>query len=203
MPRRRRNKGIILCLTGGLASGKTTVARMFRSAGAQVIDADKLARRLLRRGTPLLRRLASGFGKTILSADGRLDRSKLVKVVFRRRAELARLNRMAHPEIIRLIKQEIRQSCSRLIVLDAPLLLEAGLKGMVDKVVVVKAGLNQQLRRAGKKTGLGRREILRRIRAQMPLRQKARLADLIIDNSGSLSATSRQVKQIRRDLWKS
>jgi dephospho-CoA kinase len=203
MPKRQKNKKIVIGLTGSLGSGKTTAARMFKAAGAELIDADKLSRGLLKKGTPVFRKVANCFGKTILAADGALDRGKLGKVVFRRSGELVKLNRIVHPAVIRLIKKRIRRSSARLIVLDAPLLLEAGLKGIVDKVAVVRAGLNQQVKRVKEKTGLSRREILRRIRTQMPFRQKARLADFIIDNSAGIMQTRRQVQQIWRKLWKS
>ena len=107
-----------------------------------------------------------------------------------------------HPEIIRIMKDQIEKSSKKIIVLDAPLLIEAGLKPWVDKLIVVKAERKKQIERIIKKSNLRRQEILNRIKSQLPLRDKVRGADFVIDNNGTLKSTKRQVEKIRRRLWK-
>jgi dephospho-CoA kinase len=197
MPRQKaKSKHIILGLTGSFGSGKTTVARILHSLGARVIDADRLAHGSLARGKPAYRKAVRVFGRDILKKDSSIDRRKLAAKVFCDRKLLSRLNRIIHPEVIRKIEEEIRNSAKKVIVLDVPLLVEAGLKNSVDKLIVVSVSPSTQIKRAGKKTGLNRREISRRIRCQLPLAIKIRLADFVIDNNGSLSKTKKQVKQV-------
>lgn len=194
---------IILGLTGSFASGKTSVAAIFRSYGARVIDADALAYRLSRPHTRVYNKLISVFGKAILGSDRRISRAKLSAIVFNDKKALRRLNEITHPAIIRTIKKKISQFKSGIIVLDAPLLIEAGLGRGVDKIIVVKADRKKQIQRAIRRTSLSKTAVLKRIRSQMPLRRKLRLADFVIDNNRSLNETRKQVRQIRRQLWKS
>jgi len=192
---------MVVGLTGSFGSGKSTVAGMFRSRGAQVIDADRLAHRLIIPGSGIYKRIVSAFGKGILKKDNTVDRRRLADIVFSNRLALKALDRIVHPAVIRLIKNKIRASRQRMIVLDAPLLIEAGLAGLTDKLVVVKAPVRKQIARIRKKSPLSERDILKRIRRQLPLVKKLRLADFIIDNSGTIGQTRKQVEQIRRRLW--
>lgn len=198
----KRQKQIILGLTGSFGSGKTTVARIFKSFGAQIIDADKLAHGCIAPGSPAYEKIIHAFGNGILDKDGRIDRKKLSDIVFNDINLLIKLNSIIHPQVIRIIKAKINSSKSKVIVLDAPLLLEAGLKGLVDKLLVVKITRARQLKRIQNKTSLSKQDILKRIKSQIPLPQKVRLADFVIDNSATLSETMKQVEQIRRLLWK-
>ena len=195
-------KRIVIGITGSFGSGKSTVARMFYSSDAQLINADRLARSLLLPGNKVYQRLVRFFGRGILKKDRRIDRSGLAKVVFKNRRLLRQLNKLVHPEVIRIIKDAIAKSRRQFVILDAPLLVESGSAGMVDRLIVVKTGRKQQLRRLLKKTSLDTAQILARIKAQMPLEIKVRLADFVIDNSGTLTRTKRQVNAIRRQLWK-
>ena len=198
----KRQKQIILGLTGSFGSGKTTVARIFKSFGAQIIDADKLAHGCIAPGSPAYEKIIHAFGNGILDKDGRIDRKKLSDIVFNDINLLIKLNSIIHPQVIRIIKAKINSSKSKVIVLDAPLLLEAGLKGLVDKLLVVKITRARQLKRIRNKSSLSKQDILKRIKSQIPLPQKVRLADFVIDNSATLSETMKQVEQIRRLLWK-
>lgn len=209
-PRMRFKKRIILGLTGSFGSGKTTVAKIFRTSGAEVIDADRIAHRLMRPDTAAYKRLINTFGKSILKKNKGIDRNKLGEIVFDDKNLLVRLNRIVHPAVIRIIKNRIATSSKRVIVLDAPLLIEAGLRGLVDKLIVVKIDRKEQTERilrkykkAGAKTALTRKDIVKRINAQMSLSDKVRMADFVIDNSGTIEKTKKQVGQIiRRRLWK-
>jgi len=200
---RRRDK-LLIGVTGSFGSGKTTVARMFESHGALRIDADAIAGSLLKPGNAVYRRLIRNFGKAILKKGRRqIDQRKLSGIVFSHRSLLRKLNRIMHPEVIRSIKKIVRTCRNKIIILDAPLLIEAGLADFVDRLVVVKARRDRQIQRIRRKAGLSQDEILARIRAQMPLKNKVRLADFVIDNNASMVKTRKQVTLIRRMWWKS
>ena len=193
-------KKIVIGLTGSFGSGKSTVAGIFASLGAQVIDADRIARASINPAGGIYRKIVSSFGGGILKENGAVDRKKLAEIVFKDKDALKKLNSIIHPSVIRNIKNQIKKSNSGIVVLDAPLLFEAGLRRLVDKIVVVKIGREKQIRRLQKKTSLGRIDILKRIRAQMPLRQKIRMADFIIDNNVTKGATRKQVKEIFKKI---
>lgn len=192
---KRKNK-IVIGLTGSFGSGKTTVAKILSSYGIRIIDADKIARSCFNRKNKIYRRVVSVFGDKILGPGRNIDRSKLGKIVFSSQELLGKLNRIVHPEVIRIIKLKINSVKKGVIVLDAPLLLEAGLRKAVDSLVVVTISKDKQFSRLIKKTSLKRADIARRIKYQIPLRVKARLADFIIDNNDSLAETRKQVKEL-------
>jgi dephospho-CoA kinase len=200
MQKQRQNKNkLILGITGSFGSGKTTVAKMFKSQGAQIIDADKLAHNCLAPKSPYYKRIINTFGKDILNKNNAIDRKKLAAIVFNNKNLLLKLNNIIHPQVIRIIKKKMKYSKSKLIVLDVALLIESGLKKEVDKLIVVKIHRHKQIERIKKRDSLRSKDILKRISYQIPLEQKAGLADFIIDNSGTLKETERQVK----DIWKS
>jgi dephospho-CoA kinase len=176
---------------------------MFKTGDCLLIDADKLSRRLIARGGPVYRKIKKLFGEKVLKRGGFIDRKKLGEIVFSDRDALKKLNRLMHPEIIRLIRESIDRSKKKLIILDAALIVEAGLSGLMDKLVVVRAGKSQQVRRAQKSLGLNKKEVSLRMESQISQNKKSRFADFIIDNSKSLAKTKKQVSLIRRQLWKS
>lgn len=200
--KRQGKKRIILGVTGSFGSGKTTVARNFKSLGAKIIDADRIAHRIIKPGSKIYRRIINTFGKDILKKNRAIDRDKLAKVVFNNKNLLNRLNKIVHPEVIRTIEREIKASSQEVVVLDVPLLIEAGLRRLVDKLIVVKITQEKQIERVLHKVSLGKRDILKRIRHQVPLKDKVRIADFVIDNSGTIKNTKKQVNKIRRLLWK-
>ena len=187
MQRQNPNKkSVILGITGGFGSGKTAVARIFSSFGAKLINADKIAHRVINPGSKAYKKIVATFGRGILKQDREVDRQKLAGIVFNNKNSLKRLNNIVHPEVIRIIKNEIKVSRAKVIVLDAPLLLEAGLEELVDKLIVIKITKDGQFKRIQNKTFLSKADILKRIASQIPLRVKARLADFVIDNSGTI-----------------
>lgn len=196
------NKKIVLGITGGFGTGKTTVAGYFRERGAKVIDADKIARYLVKPGSAVYKKIVAGFGRAVLKKNRTIDRLKLSQAVFPDRRLLNKLNRIVHPQVVKIMKKESNSAREKIVVLDVPLLFEAGLKPLTDKVIVVKLNRKVQLARLLKKTSLTKKEIVMRIKAQMPLSTKVRKADFVIDNSGTQNYTKKQVENLRRMLWK-
>lgn len=193
----------VLGVTGSFASGKSTVAKLFCAKDSQLIDTDKIAHACLDSDKAVKEKVIAAFGRKITRPGGRIRRRALGKIVFSDKAALEKLNRIMHPVLKRLISGRIKASKKKIIILDAALIVEAGLKGWLDKLVVVKAGRNQQALRGGKKFSLSQKDALARIKSQSSIREKSRLADFIIDNSGTLQQTKKQVAEIRRKLWKS
>jgi len=187
-------KKIIIGVTGNLASGKTAVADMFKELGAVKIDADEIAHELLSKDEGIKKEVLNAFGEEILS-DGEIDRRKLAEIVFCNKEKLTRLCSIMHPAIIQVIKEETEKSRGEIIVLDAPLLLEAGLADYVDVVVVVTAGYRTQMDRAIAR-GIEEEEAKNIINNQMPVDEKIRFADHVIDNDFDLGTTKEGVKEL-------
>jgi len=193
---------MILGVTGGIATGKSSVVRMFHDLGAIVVSADELAREAVAPGSPALRELVARFGEAILLPDGTLDRKALANIIFSDPQARSDLNKIMHPAIASLSESRLRElSRSRhLIVYESPLLYEAGAEKRVDLVLVVTADEASQLQRLMKRDEIAEDDARNRITAQMPLAEKVRRADFVIDNSGSLAVTESQVKTVFRRL---
>lgn len=193
----------ILALTGGIATGKTAVARLFEKHGALVIDADRAAHRAYRPGTQLYRDILRRYGREILAPDGSIDRKKLGAILFRSKPERLWLEARIHPETRRLIGREIQTALRRgrrLILVEAALHVETGYHRPFHGLIVVDAQPQIQIERLRRREGLSRAEALAKIRSQMPRRRKLAAADWVIDNSGSLASTERQVRNLVREL---
>ncbi|MEK6526608.1 MAG: dephospho-CoA kinase [Nitrospirota bacterium] len=195
---------ILVGLTGGLATGKSAVARLFQDCGAVVLDADVLARQLVEPGKPAWRDIVRAFGKQVLSPDRSLDRHALAKIVFRNRAKLKKLNAIVHPRVAReqtrLTREIARKDPDAVILYDAPVLIEAGAHKRMDKIVVVSADQETQIKRLRNRNHLSRTEALRRVRSQLPLAQKVKLADYVIDGTLSFEQTKNEVQRIYDEL---
>ncbi|MEZ4598502.1 MAG: dephospho-CoA kinase [Syntrophotaleaceae bacterium] len=190
---------MVLGLTGGIASGKSTIADIFRQFGAAVVSADVLAREVVRPGSAVLAAIAEHFGRGILYETGSLNRKAMAELIFRDPGARSALNTITHPAIAELADRkfdELKRSGAQLIVYDVPLLFEAGAERQVDKVLVVNLDREQQLLRLQKRDGISLDQAEKRIASQMPLREKVARADFVIDNSGSLEETVRQVREL-------
>ncbi len=192
----------VIGVTGGVGTGKSTVARLFQQRGAVVFDADRVAHQLMRRGTPVWKKIRAEFGPEILDGDGQVNRKRLGQLVFRSRTRLKALTRIVHPAVRRSILGDLRGLRRRrpggVAVLDIPLLLESGRAYRTDAIVVVTAPAREAARRLGKRSGWPAREVKRRGSFQMPLREKMKQADFVVRNGGDLAATRRQVVRV----WK-
>lgn len=195
---------LLVGLTGGIATGKTTVAAMFRALGGVVIDADLLAREVVEPGEPALAEIAREFGPGVLQADGRLDRKALGAIVFADEERRRRLEAITHPRIRERLARRLDELTARrfdgLVIFDAAVIVESGAWRTMDRLVVVVADEAAQIARLIGRDGIGRDEALRKIRSQMPLAEKARLADHVIDNSGDRAQTEAQVKRAHAAL---
>lgn len=191
-------------LTGGIASGKSTVSARFRELGACIVDADEISRHALDVDTQCYWATVAAFGNCILLEDGRVDRRKLGNLVFAQESERQRLNAIVHPYVRRqmdILSQKAWDSNPQgLILWDVPLLFENGLHQLVNKAIVVTAPEELRIERMALRNGFSREEALARIRSQMPEEEKRTLADYIVDNSGDMESLYKQVDRIYEKL---
>ncbi|MBI2918495.1 MAG: dephospho-CoA kinase [Chloroflexi bacterium] len=191
---------IVIGLTGGIASGKSTVSRLMAELGAVILDADKVGHEALTPGTEVYREVVAAFGNGILLADSKVDRKKLGEIVFNDPGALARLNAIMHPRMFRMMEQrlaEYRGQGVPAVVLEAAVLLEAGWAPLVDEVWVTQVTEETAIRRLRERNGLSEAQALARLRSQLTAAQRARQADIIIGTDCPLPETERQV----RELW--
>jgi len=197
---------LIVGLTGGIGGGKSTVASMFRDLGAKIIDADKLGHSVILPYKPAWKKIVKLFGKEVLQNDLTINREKLGKMVFANQIFLKKLNEITHPEITRLIKKEINfaknkmHNQEKVLIIDAALIYEAKIDGFMDKIIVVYIDKDEQISRLIKRNNLPKNEALQKIRSQIPMKEKAKMADYAIDNSNSLDKTKKQVEKIWQEL---
>ncbi|TFE27790.1 dephospho-CoA kinase [Cohnella luojiensis] len=190
-------------LTGGIATGKSTVAGLLTERGAILIDLDGIAREVVEPGQPSLLAVAERFGQAVLQADGTLDRKKLGAVVFADPAERKALEEILHPAIRAVMKQRMdyhqAHTPKKLVVVDVPLLYESGLESYFEQVMVVYVPRQVQLLRLLERDKLSMEEALKRLEAQMNIEEKKQRADILIDNSGSLERTEEQIDRYWRE----
>lgn len=188
-------------LTGGIGSGKSTVASMLASRGAVLIDADAIARELVEPGEPALEALVDEFGSSILQPDGSLSRATLASIAFRDPGATERLNAIMHPRIAEESRRRMDEAPDdSVVVYDMPLLVETGQQSLVDVVVVVDAPEDVQIERAVGMRGLEEQDVRRRIALQASREERRSVADVVIDNSGSRDETEEQVDRLWRHL---
>lgn len=190
---------IIVGLTGSVGTGKSTVARFFEELGAHIIDWDQLAREVVHPHSKAWKKIVECFGQDFLNEDLSIDRQRLAGTVFSDKGKLARLNQIVHPEVIkkdeRITAEIKRRDKDAIVVKDIPLLHECAGHIVVDRVIVVSASEETQLRRLEEK-GMSRGEARRRMKSQLPIQEKTKGADFVIDNDGSPEETKRQVEAI-------
>lgn len=191
------NRGLIVGITGGIACGKSTAAQMLAEKGAIPINVDEIGHQLLRRGSPIINELIEIFGSGVLDDSGNVSRENLGAVVFSDRNARERLNHILHPLIIQQSRTEARQLAAEtpscVVLIDAPLLIEAGAQDTVDYIVVVTVSPEIQVQRllnrsAAQNKNLSQADAQARIDAQMPLSEKIKFADFVIENNGTIDA---------------
>jgi len=184
---------VIAGLTGGIATGKSTVANIMAEAGAHVIDADRIAKDVVKKGLPAWKEITEYFGKEILGSDGEIDRERLGDVVFGSKDKLEVLNKIVHPRVFEEMAREMDEVKQRapdsIVILDIPLLIETGIHKLLSNVILVYAPERIQLARLMARDNIPKEAALKRIRSQMPMEQKKAFANYIIDNSSDIEHT--------------
>jgi dephospho-CoA kinase len=194
---------MLIGLTGGVGSGKDLVSEGFKSLGASIIDADIIARDILKPGAPTYLEVIKEFGSEILQADKSIDRKKLGAIVFSNPERLKKLNAITHPVIMREVEARVAELKERLglandaiIIINAPLLIEVGHTELVEKLIVVYCDEDKQIERIIKRDSLTKDEALQRIRSQMPLTEKIKISDIAINNNHTREETLKQVREV-------
>lgn len=187
-------------LTGGLACGKTFVGQSLADLGCHLIQADELGHEVLRPGGEAYADVVREFGTGILNDDGTIDRKRLAAEVFGNPERLAALNRLVHPHVFRredeLIERFARSDPHGIVVLEAAILIETGTYRSFDRLILVECEEDQQMERALKRDHADRAEVLARLSRQMPMAEKRKFADYVIDTSGSKEDTLRRVREV-------
>jgi dephospho-CoA kinase len=187
---------LVIGLTGGIASGKSTVSNMFKEMGITVIDADVEARLAVQKGESAYVKIVEAFGEEILLPDGEIDRQKLGSIIFHHTDKRQILNQIVHPEVRKRMYSQIDEAQAkeeRVVVLDIPLLFESKLTHMAEKTLLVYVDEDIQLERLMQRNQLSKQEAEARIQSQMPLAEKVNLADAVINNNGSIENTKQQL----------
>ena len=191
-------------LTGGIATGKSTIAGMFREEGAIIVDADRIAHEVVKKGAPAWKKIKAHFGDRILLPGGEIDRECLGGIVFHDAQQKENLNRIVHPFVFRKMEEEIAHARSvnprAIVILDVPLLIETGMHQALPEVILAYIPENMQLERLMARDGLSKGDAEARIRSQMPIDSKKQMADIVIDNSGSIDATRKRVRDVMAGL---
>ncbi|MEQ2526976.1 dephospho-CoA kinase [Robertmurraya yapensis] len=194
---------LVVGLTGGIASGKSTVSNLLREMGYTIIDADLEARLAVEIGEPAYNEIVLYFGEEIKLPNGQIDRAKLGEIIFNNEEKRLKLNSIVHPDVRRRMLEKREQAVKNgesLIVMDIPLLFESQLTSMVDKVLLVYVDEDTQLQRLMERNGFSEEEALARIKSQMPLKDKVQLSYAVIDNNGTIEDTKKQLNIILTEL---
>ena len=198
---------LIVGLTGGVATGKTAVSQVLREEGAYIIDADQIARELVQPYKPAWNEIVRAFGKEILQEDRSIDRKELADKVFADPEQREVLNQILHPRIKEEITRRAREIGQKdpeaIVVIDAPLLVELGMHHNVDRLIVVTSTQMQQVERLKKRDGRSTEEALGLLSSQMPVEEKAKLADFVVRNEGSLEEMKKRAKEVFKELKQS
>lgn len=195
---------VVIGLTGGIASGKSTVSNMLKNLGIRVVDADQISREVVEVGKPAYQQILSVFGDEILHQDKTINREKLGAIIFGDHSKREQLNKIVHPavrkEMLNGVEEEKAKN-SKAVVLDIPLLFESKLTHMVDKTILVYVDEKTQLKRLMERNGYTEKEAKMRIESQLPLHTKKDLSDEIINNNGTIEQTEKQLHEILKKLF--
>ncbi len=196
---------MIVGLTGGLAAGKNLVAGFLKEFGAYVIDADKIAKKILQPGMPTYKDIVNAFGHKILNNDGTIKRKMLAKIAFSNQTFLKKLNAITHPKIIeeerKIARKILKETPKALIVINAPLLIESGHFREMDKIIVVDVKEETQIKRANK-NGFTKEEAITRIQSQIQRKERLAYADFIIDNNHNIQKTKEGTRKVFKELMR-
>ncbi|MFP4445377.1 MAG: dephospho-CoA kinase [Desulfosudaceae bacterium] len=197
---------LIVGLTGGIASGKSVVADMLAEKDAIIIDADRIAHQVVKKNMPAWQDIVDAFGRDILREDGEINRKALGKIIFSDQSRRDQLNHIVHPRVFEEISRNIalvmeaRETHNPVIILDIPLLFETRMNQELSDIIVVYVPEEVQLERLLRRDEAGREDAMARIRSQIPIEEKKRQADYVIDNSGPIAETRRQVEALFAEL---
>jgi dephospho-CoA kinase len=195
---------LVIGLTGGIATGKSTVSAMLKKAGAIIIDADRIARAEVRKGMPAHRDIVDHFGSGVLLPDGEINRNVLGDIIFNNHYKKQLLNGIVHPrvekEVNRQLKQIEKSHPKSIAILDIPLLFEAAMHADLSDVIVVYAPEHIQIKRLVQRDQISEADALARVRSQMPIEEKKKMATIVIDNSGAIDHTRKQTLDIFKRL---
>ncbi len=191
----------VIGLTGTIGSGKSTVLRMLEQLGAKAIDADALVHEVMRKGTPIWQAIVDSFGQDILTDQGEIDRRKLGFLVFNDDEALRRLEGIVHPAADERFREIIRHSEEAVIAVEAIKIIESGIYAELDALWLVICPAEERLRRLLNTRDVNEEDVKRRLRVQMPAELQAELADVVIDNGGTLEQTWEQVEREWRRIW--
>ena len=191
-------------LTGGIACGKSTVAKMFVQNGAHLIDFDNLAHEVQEPGNSAWKKVVNHFGEGILQTDKKIDRLKLGNIVFADKEKLIELNTIVHPLVYQEWHSRLEKICRKekyaIVLSDIPLLFEGNMQSLFDLTMLVLIAPQEQIRRLMARNGVNKEEAEKRLKSQMPIGEKIALADIVIDNQGSISETEKRVGQVWQEL---
>ena len=191
-------------LTGGIACGKSTVAKMFVKNGAHLIDFDELAHEVQEPEKPAWKKVVNHFGERILQPDKKIDRVKLGKIVFADKEKLSELNKIVHPLVYQEWHLRLEKICKKekhtIVLSDIPLLFEGNMQNLFDLTMLVLIAPEEQIRRLMARNGVKKEEAEKRLKSQMPIGEKIASADIVIDNEGSIPETEKRVGQVWKEL---
>ncbi len=194
----------VIGLTGGIATGKSTVSAILKKAGAVIIDADRIAREVVKKGLPAYREIVENFGEIVLLSNGEINRSVLGDLIFNDPRKKQLLNRIVHPHVRRETNRRLKDmensSPDTIAVLDIPLLFEAEMHKDLSEVIVVYAPEHIQIKRLMKRDNISEADAVARVRSQMPIEEKKNRATIVIDNSGTMEDTRKQTLEIFKTL---
>jgi dephospho-CoA kinase len=187
---------MILGLTGSIASGKSTVSKMISEFGIPIVDADVIAKQVVEAGEVAYQKIIETFGTEILLENGEIDRPALGAIIFHDPGRRQELNQIVHPEVRKVMLEQSKKLLDeghQIVILDIPLLFESKLTSLVEKTIVVYVDEENQIKRLMERNNLSEEEAMARIKSQIPIREKVKLADYIIDNNGTIEHTNKQV----------
>ncbi len=199
-----KDNRILLGVTGGIASGKSTVSEILEDLGASLIDLDIIARQVVEPGTPAINNIINYFGKQVLCEDGELDRKKLSNIVFRDMEKRKKLESFTHPpifeELYKQVDEIVKKTPNAIIQVSIPLLIEKNLQFMFDKIVVVYISQEKQVERLSLRDGISKADAANILKSQLPIDEKVGYADFVINNENSIEETRRQVVEMWQEL---